>query len=119
MFPATTQASKNTPKEERRRVPSYDESIQGHPIKKEGRERKGRRKEKEKRRKRTGVPSYAQASRDTPMREREYYIQEVTKRGREEGRGGGRGLRSRQTPTSLEKALVAVTTYGLPEGCHV
>ena len=43
----------------------------------------------------------------------------MTKRGREEGRGGGRGLRSRQTPTSLEKALVAVTTYGLPEGCHL
>ena len=42
MFPATTQASKDTPKEERRRVPSYDESIQGHPNKKEGKERKER-----------------------------------------------------------------------------
>ena len=58
------------------------------------RERKGRRKEREgKERKRTGVPSYAQASRDTPVRERgepEYYIQErpkMTKKGREEGRG--------------------------------
>ena len=61
------------------------------------RERKGRRKERErereaKERKRTGVPSYAQASRDTPVRERgepDYYIQEhpkMTKRG--ERRGG-------------------------------
>ena len=43
MFPATTQASKDAPKEERRRVPSYDESIQGHPNKKEGKERKEKR----------------------------------------------------------------------------
>ena len=31
----------------------------------------------------------------------------MTKRGREEGRGGGRGLRSRQTPTSLKQASAA------------
>ena len=43
----------------------------------------------------------------------------MTKRGREEGRGGGRGLRPQQTPTGLEQALVAATTYGLPEGCHL
>ena len=48
MFPATTQASKDTPKEERRRVPSYDKSIQGHPRRKEGGE------EREKERKREG-----------------------------------------------------------------
>ena len=48
MFPATTQASKDTPKEERRRVPSYDESIQGHPRRKEGEERKERKREGEK-----------------------------------------------------------------------
>ena len=91
-------------------VPSYDTSVQGHTKRKEGfpamtkasrdtqtrrRERKGRRKEREreaKERKRTGVPSYAQASRDTPVRGRgepDYYIQEhpkMTKRG--ERRGG-------------------------------
>ena len=43
VFPATTQASKDTPKEERRRVTSYDESIQGHPNKKEVKERKEKR----------------------------------------------------------------------------
>ena len=48
VFPATTQASKDTPKEERRRVPSYDKSIQGHPRRKEGGE------EREKERKREG-----------------------------------------------------------------
>ena len=52
------------------------------------------------------------------MRERgepEYYIQEhpkMTKRGREEGRGGGRGLRSRQTPMSLDK-LGPLATYAV------
>ena len=38
VFPATTQASKDTPKEERRRVPSYDESKEGKK-RKEKRER--------------------------------------------------------------------------------
>ena len=46
VFPATTQASKDTPKEERRRVPSYDKSIQGHPRRKEGEERKERKQER-------------------------------------------------------------------------
>ena len=41
VFPATTQASKDTPED--RRVPSYDESIQGHPNKKEGKEGKEKR----------------------------------------------------------------------------
>ena len=35
----------DAPKEERRRIPSYDESIQGHPRKKEGEERRKRKKE--------------------------------------------------------------------------
>ena len=52
MFPATAQASNDTPKEERRRVPSYDESIQGHPRKKEGEERKERKKERKRERER-------------------------------------------------------------------
>ena len=84
MFPATTQASKDTPKEERRRVPSYDESIQGHPNKKEGKERKEKRErgKREGRLKRTGVPSYDQASKDTP------------------GRGVNLSITFRNTPTS-------------------
>ena len=67
VFSASTQASKETPKEERRRVPSCDESIQEHPNKK-GKKRKEKR-EREKKRKRTAVPSCAQASRDTLVRE--------------------------------------------------
>ena len=39
----------------------------------------------------------------------------MTKRGREEGRGGGRGLRSRQTPTSLKQASAAAATYAVPK----
>ena len=75
MFPATTHASKDTPKEERRRVPSNDKSIQGHPRRKEGgeerekeRKREGERERRE--REKTGVPSYEQSSRDTPKKER-------------------------------------------------
>ena len=50
-------------------VPSYDESIHGHPNKKEGKERKEKREREGKERKRTvGVPSHEQASRDTPGR---------------------------------------------------
>ena len=55
MFPATTQASKDTPKEERKRVPSYDESIQGHPRKRvkrgkrEGKKERGRERERRER----------------------------------------------------------------------
>ena len=75
-------------KEESKGAPSYDTSVQGH-TKKEGlpartkasRDTQGRRKVKkgkkerergrEKRgRRRAGVPSYEQASRDTPVRER-------------------------------------------------
>ena len=45
----------------------------------------------------------------------ECYIQECPRKAkREEGRvGGGRGLRSRQTPTSLEQASAA--TYAMPK----
>ena len=44
-------------------VPSYDESIQGHRERERKKERGGER------RKKTGVPSYEQPSRDTPRRE--------------------------------------------------
>ena len=69
VFPATTQASKDTPKEERRRVPSYFRKHPGTPKQEGGKGKDGEKREREKRRKRTGVSSYAQASRDTPMRE--------------------------------------------------
>ena len=42
----------------------------------------------------------------------------TSERGRE-GVGEEGGLSSRQVPMSLEQALVAATTYGLPEGCHL
>ena len=48
MFPATTHASKDTPKEERRRVPSYDKSIQGHPRRKKVKRGKKERKKERK-----------------------------------------------------------------------
>ena len=120
MFPATTQASKDTPKEERRRVPSYDESIQGHPRKKEGEERKERKKErkterkkerkkdrkterkKERKRegekgrgekmKKAGVPSYEQSSRDTPKKERGDPEYSIQENPRKQRKkGGGKG----------------------------
>ena len=50
-----------THQERKRRVPSYDESIQGHPKEGRGKRERGKRTK-------TGVPSYAQASRDTPRR---------------------------------------------------
>ena len=65
----------------RGRVPSYDESIQGHPNKKKGKERKDKR-ERGKREGRGQVPSYEQASKDTP------------------GRGVNLSITFRNTPTS-------------------
>ena len=105
MFPATTQASKDTPKEERRRVPSYDKSIQGHPRRKEGgeereKERKkerGRERERRNKEEKAGVPSYEQSSRDTPKKERgdpESSIQENPKKQGKKGEGrGSRGTK--------------------------
>ena len=52
MFSATTQASKDTPKEEQRRVPSYDKSIQGHPRRKEGGEEREKERKKERKKER-------------------------------------------------------------------
>ena len=53
--------------------------------------------------------------------EPEYDIQEHPKqaKGEERGRGEEGGLSSRQVPMNFEQALVAATTYGLPEGCHL
>ena len=99
MFPATTQASRDTPKEERTRVPSYDESIQGHPRKREkrgkreGKKERGREREREGEERKEGVPSYEQSSRDTPKKERgdpEYSIQENPKSKQRKGKGRGR-----------------------------
>ena len=51
----------------------------------------------------------------------ECYIRSTPKRHREKkGRvGGGRGLRSRQTPTGLEQTLAAAATYAVQKkaGC--
>ena len=121
MFPAATHASKDTPKEERRRVPSYDKSIQGHPRRKEGGEEreKERKREGEKERgetgKRQGVPSYEQSSRDTPKKDRgdpEYSIQKNTPKARKERGGKGKegGLSSRQVSMNLKSTSVALTT---------
>ena len=96
VFPATAQASKDTPKG--RRALSYDESIQGRPRKRVKRG-KTRRKERERERRgeerKEGVPSYEQSSRDTPKKERgdpEYFIQEnPRKQGKKGGREGGGG----------------------------
>ena len=96
VFPATTRASKDTPKEERRRVPSYDKSIQGHPRRKEGGEgkEKERKREGEKGRGEKGRCSqHEESSRDTPKKERgdpEYYIQENPKKQGKKGEGRGR-----------------------------
>ena len=104
MFPATTHASKDTPKEERRRVPSYDKSIQGHPRRKEGEERKERKKERgresERREKRkAGVPSYEQSSRDTPKKGVILSIpfRKTTKS--KERKGEGKGEKGAKVPT--------------------
>ena len=128
MFPATTQASRDTPKEGRKRVPSYDESIQGHPRKREKRGKRERKKERERERegeeRKEGVPSDEQSSRDTPKKERgdpEYSIQENPRKQRKKGEGKGEegGLSSRQVPMNLEQTSVAATTYGVPRGCHL
>ena len=106
MFPATRYASKDTPKEKRRRVPSYDKSIQGHPRRKEGEERKERERKREgEKRKKAGVPSYEQSSRDTPQKERgdpEYSIQESAKKQRKKGGGEGEGGRTKLATGSNE-----------------
>ena len=101
------------------RVPSYDKSIQGHPRRKEGEERKKERKkergrERERReKKKAGVPSYEKSSSDTPKKERgdpEYSIQEKTKK---QSKKGG-GLSSRQVPMNLEQTSAAAATYAVP-----
>ena len=123
-------------------APSYDTSVQGlkdtpkeeekgsqlrrkHPgtPKQEGRGKRKRKRERERetkkegggeKRKKANVPSYEQASRDTPRRGEYLSVTfRNTPKGKE-GRGGrvgeGRELRSRQVPMNLEQALVAATT---------
>ena len=107
MFPATTQASRDTPKEERKRVPSYDEAsrdTQGRGEREKERKREGEREGEERK---EGVPSYEQSSRDTPKKERgdpEYSIQENPRKQRKKGEGKGEegGLRLQQVPMNLE-----------------
>ena len=127
MFPATTQASRDTPNEERKRVPSYDESIQGHPRKREKRGKREGKKERGRERERRERKVFP-ATNDRPgthQRKRGEILsipfRETPESKERKGKGRGRrgGLSSRQTPMSLEQALVAATTYGLPEGCHL
>ena len=113
MFPATTHASRDTPK---RRAPSYDEAsrdTQGRG-RREKRE-KERKREGEKGRGKEGVPSYEQSSRDTPKKERgdpECCIQESPRKQRKNGGGKGEkgGLSVRQVPMNLKSTSVALTT---------
>ena len=129
MFPATTQASKDTPKEERKRVPSYDKSIQGHPRRKVKRGKKERKKERKRERKgderkEKGIPA-TNSRPGTHQRKKEgdpeYSIQEAPKSKERKGGGKGKGggLSSRQVPMNLEQTSVAATTYGVPKGCHL
>ena len=130
-------------KRRREGVPSYDESIQGHPPKKKKEEGEGTKKkrEREKEREREGEREREKEGKETRKKGKdenrcsqlgasvqghtkersipECYIQVSPKRQREKkGRvGGGRGLRSRQTPTSLERleqASAAAATYAVP-----
>ena len=77
-------------------------SIQGHPRREEGeregkKERETERKGEERNKKKAGVPSYEQASRDTPKKERgdpECCIQESPRKQRKKGgREGGEGTK--------------------------
>ena len=81
------------------------------------RERRGKGEKDKNTRTKAGVPSYAQASRATPRRGVYLSVtfRNTPKRQREKkGRvGGGRGLRLRQTPTSLEQASAAAATYAM------
>ena len=127
MFPATTHASKDTPKKERRRVPSYDKSIQGHPRRKEGEERKERKqREEEKGRGEKSKKQVFPATNKRPgthQRKKGVILSLPGKpqKARKERGGKGKegGLSSRQVPMNLEQISVAVTTHGLPEGCHL
>ena len=79
--------------------------------------KKERKRERGEKRKKAGVPSYEQASRDTPKKERgdpEYCIQENHRKQRKKGGRGGKGeeggLSSPQVPTNLKSISVALTT---------
>ena len=126
MFPATTQASRDTPKEERKRVPSYDESIQGHPRKRakrgkrEGKKERGRERE---RRERKVFPATNNRP-GTHQRKKGVILslpfRKTPKSKERKGREGeAGGLSSQQVPMNLEQTSVAATTYGLPRGCHL
>ena len=121
-----TQASKDTPKEERKRVPSYDKSIHGHPRRKEvKRGRKERKKERERERKgeerkeKRQVFPATNSRPGTHQRKKGVILSSPfrkapkSKERKGEGRGRG-GLSSRQVPMNLEQTSVAATTYAVP-----
>ena len=107
MLPATTQASRDTSK---RKSSQLSRKHPGTP-KEEGRGRKERKREREREseREREGE---RQRERKTERGVPEYSIQEHPRRQRRKGEGGGRGLSSRQVPTNLKNASVALTTLG-------
>ena len=121
VFPATTRASKDTPKEERRRVPSYDKSIQGHPRRKEvgeGKEKERKREgEKGRGEKRKGQVFPATKNRPGTHQRRKGEILSIpfrktpeSKERKGERGQGRRGLSSPQVPMDLKLALTAVVT---------
>ena len=98
-----------------------------HPgtPRKEGEERKGRRKERERERKgeeRKVFPATNNRPGTHPRKRGVILsIQENPRKQRKNGGGKGEkgGLSARQVPMNLEQTSVAATTYGLPRGCHL
>ena len=110
MFPATTQASRDTPKEERKRVPSYDESIQGHPRKREKRGKREGKKERGRERERRERKVFPATNNrpGTHQRKRGEILSipfrktPESKERKGKGRGRRGGLSSRQVPMNFK-----------------
>ena len=116
VFPATAQASKDTPKG---RAPSYDESIQGRPRKRvkrgkrEGKKERGREGE---RRERKVFPATNNRAGTHQRRKGEILSISFRKTPKsKERKGGGKGeeggLSSPQVPMNLKLALTAMVTF--------
>ena len=117
MFPATTQASRDTPKEERKRVPSYDESIQGHPRKREKRGKREGKKERGRERERRERKVFPATNNrpGTHQRKRGEILSIPFRKTPEskERKGKGRGRRGTKLATGSnepQNALTAVVT---------
>ena len=114
-FPAMTKASRDTQGGRKVKRGKKERKKERKKRKKERKKERGRERERREKKK-AGVPSYEQSSRDTPKKERgdpEYYIQENPKKQRKKGGGKGMGggkLSSRQVPMNLKFALTAMVT---------